>query len=674
VRMTTGVSAGPTVLEDLNKDGNLDVATLVISAASVSVFTGNGQFGFTSAAGFSCSFVVYNCQPPGYLAGPDQRRFPLADFNGDGKPDLAHNLDAGIGILRGDGGGGFTRTGAFGGDSIVVDDLNGDSKLDLAVTGGNSQNTVKTALGTGLGGFSTPVTYTAGPAGTIPTPCSDEFRGPEFQSPFSGPCLASGDFSGEGNRDLVVPNEVDSVTPGYVSRLLGNGAGGVGSPLSLPLPGAPTSVATGDFNGDSKDDFVVAYNTNGTAHLEVQKSLPSGDPGLFNLRINGQTTATSQNVGNGGTTGSVAVAAGFNRVDETAGTGTSLNDYTSSITCRERTSGTVVGSGPGPDMRVELPANSDVVCTITNTYYLQHPVGASPLRVSLVPAFQSCMSSNSTHGAPLNFPSCSPPSPASSTVNTGSGSSGSAWIIDCNTGTAVGSCNEGAGGFTSAMQPDVRVFGAERDVQCRLTGTPSGCSAGQDYNPNGASGPYTATCTTATSCGNNGKPTPFCAPGTSSSSACIAGTDVTLMEGLGQPSSTTVNPTTQCGSNATCLAFATKFVGHGLRVTDQYNCAPGLPAGDPNACPASSSTSTRAATLVDIRFPVPLDCLATASAALGSTCGLNTTLNAVVPGTVVAGKKSIVEVGEIELRDSGPDGTRGNSDDQRFAVEGIYLP
>ena len=37
------------------------------------------------------------------------------------------------------------------------------------------------------------------------------------------------------------------------------------------------------------------------------------------------------------------------------------------------------------------------------------PAGASPLRVPLVPAYKSCSAPNSSHGAPLSFPSCNPP-------------------------------------------------------------------------------------------------------------------------------------------------------------------------------------------------------------------------------------------------------------------------
>jgi hypothetical protein len=47
------------------------------------------------------------------------------------------------------------------------------------------------------------------------------------------------------------------------------------------------------------------------------------------------------------------------------------------------------------------------------------PKGASPLRVSLVPAFRQCTSPNRTHGSPLAFPSCNPPAQASNFLTVG---------------------------------------------------------------------------------------------------------------------------------------------------------------------------------------------------------------------------------------------------------------
>ncbi len=57
------------------------------------------------------------------------------------------------------------------------------------------------------------------------------------------------------------------------------------------------------------------------------------------------------------------------------------------------------------------------VTQISDSY--PHPRGATPLRVPLVPAFRQCTSPNSTHGAPLAFPSCGPPNQTSQDLTVG---------------------------------------------------------------------------------------------------------------------------------------------------------------------------------------------------------------------------------------------------------------
>jgi hypothetical protein len=181
----------------------------------------------------------------------------------------------------------------------------------------------------------------------------------------------------------------------------------------------------------------------------------------------------------------------------------------------------------------------------------------------------------------------------------------------------------------------VRLVANLRDVRCAGS-VPDGCSPGADYDPSAGAGPYTSTCTTANDCNNAGKASPYCAESETSSSDCFAGTDLT---GLAQLP----------GAGA----------GEGLRITDSYNGAgQDLPA-----------------TVADAGFPIPIDCLATPTdSAIGSICGVNTSANALVPGVVRAGDKAIWELGEIQVLDSGPDGVRGNTDDERVAVQGIYLP
>src|SRR4051794_30916857 len=47
------------------------------------------------------------------------------------------------------------------------------------------------------------------------------------------------------------------------------------------------------------------------------------------------------------------------------------------------------------------------------------PKGASPLRASLVPAYNACAAPNRTHGPPLAFPSCNPPVQSSNSITVG---------------------------------------------------------------------------------------------------------------------------------------------------------------------------------------------------------------------------------------------------------------
>ena len=53
-------------------------------------------------------------------------------------------------------------------------------------------------------------------------------------------------------------------------------------------------------------------------------------------------------------------------------------------------------------------------------------------------------------------------------------------------------------------------------------------------------------------------------------------------------------------------------------------------------------------------FTVP--CTTTADTAVGSTCSVSTTANAVTPGAIKESKRTIWELGQIDVLDGGPDG------------------
>jgi uncharacterized repeat protein (TIGR01451 family) len=129
------------------------------------------------------------------------------------------------------------------------------------------------------------------------------------------------------------------------------------------IPGATLGV--GDFR------TCDVLNREKTARLTVIKRLdPTDDPGLFDLRVNGEVRSAEGGVGNYGTTGPINLPLGMHTVSETAVAPTSLADYSTSIECVDlaRNLRVVVPETPGPGP-VSVPLTSqdeDIVCTITN--------------------------------------------------------------------------------------------------------------------------------------------------------------------------------------------------------------------------------------------------------------------------------------------------------------------
>ena len=109
----------------------------------------------------------------------------------------------------------------------------------------------------------------------------------------------------------------------------------------------------------------------------------------------------------------------------------------------------------------------------------------------------------------------------------------------------------------------------------------------------------------------------------------------------------------------------TTAAGGALRLTDHRNMGPG-PLGGPG-------------TTVDFDFPIPVDCNFTPPG-IGSTCAVKTSFNAILPGFVRFDpanpnrNRQTIEVGQVQVYDSGQDKVRGTNDDTLFAVQGIWNP
>jgi len=74
-------------------------------------------------------------------------------------------------------------------------------------------------------------------------------------------------------------------------------------------------------------------------------------------------------------------------------------------------------------------------------------------------------------------------------------------------------------------------------------------------------------------------------------------------------------------------------------------------------------------------FSMSAPCAATSSTTTGSTCTVNTTMNALIPNAVIENKRAIWQLSNIEVFDGGADGDASTTGDNTlFARQGIFVP
>jgi hypothetical protein len=240
---------------DFNGDGIADVVVGEVrnnGSTGVVVYLGKGDGTFSAG-------VSYGDQPNmSYVA--------VADFNGDGKLDIAaiDRANSEVHILLGDGDGTFSIGASYptspAGDAssqnLVVGDFNKDGKPDIAVANSNTQD-VGALLGHGDGTFADAVSY----------PLASH----------SAYDIQAADLDGDGYVDLVV-TAVTVEQQVAIGILLAdsNAPGTFTAAQFVAVTGYPNNIALGDLNNDGKIDMAVTERGGASFNGQIEIFLNDG--------------------------------------------------------------------------------------------------------------------------------------------------------------------------------------------------------------------------------------------------------------------------------------------------------------------------------------------------------------------------------------------------------------
>jgi hypothetical protein len=210
--------SGTVFVADFNGDGKPDLLT---SDGTMSLGNGDGTFKSGTPVSVSTSPAL-----------------AVADFNGDGKPDVLEQGTGTLLVMLGNGDGTFQApiSTASGANLLVVaaGDLNGDGKADVV---GIYNNALFVYISKGDGTFAPGVSYSLGVSVAV---------------------LTLGDFNGDGKADVVVSISSDGTTAGEELVFLGKGDGTFQAPKASSGIGLLTNAVAGDFNSDGKVDLAVS--------------------------------------------------------------------------------------------------------------------------------------------------------------------------------------------------------------------------------------------------------------------------------------------------------------------------------------------------------------------------------------------------------------------------------
>jgi hypothetical protein len=281
------------------------------------------------------------------------------------------------------------------------------------------------------------------------------------------------------------------------------------------------------------------------------------------------------------------------------------------------------------------------------------PRGAAPVRASLVVAYKPCMSPNDEHGAPLAFASCNPPQMDSNFLTVGTPDSNGlparseGYVrLDALPGNPATPDNEAdlklSLDVTDVFWKNLTQYqgSLEAFVPVRHTDENNALLHSGDIDYVDMNVSPTEIHTTADHGLEDGAMVLI-----GGKNPCFSGTDTITVTGARTFTLDSPRPGYSCSGTVT-----------GGTWSEQGFRNPG--PGTFNA-PLSFTTAP---------------CVAPPDTTIGSECSATTTANALVPGTVQEGQRSIWQFGRVQVFDGGASGVAGSSDATLFMRQGVFVP
>ncbi len=332
-------NTGDLAIADIDGDGKPDIIGASTSDNLVSVYSNNSTSGNISFPS-KTDFAVADGGAPQNLA--------VADFDGDGKPDIAtenYNTNN-ISILHN-----TSTVGAPWFDThvdfpvgnsptgLAAADMDGDGKTDLVVSN-NLDNTLSLLLNTCS-------------AGAINFSRNDVATG---SGPFN---MAVADYDGDGLPDIAVCT-YNSNTVSVHKNTSSAGTLSVTSNVDYPTGFTPWWVSASDLDGDGRPDLAVVDNT--MAAVTVLRNKAVSEPFISSFTPTSGTTGTTVTINGNHLTGATSVTFG----------GTAASSFT---VVSDTVITAIVGVGSTGSVNVVTP--SGVASDVGFTFSLAQPVISS---------------------------------------------------------------------------------------------------------------------------------------------------------------------------------------------------------------------------------------------------------------------------------------------------------